>query len=680
MNRIILVRSAQGERRYQPGDYPLAVGGERSAIPLQSAPGVVAYIGLEQGHPFVQPADSAPPLWHNHERLAGSTWLKSGDQLQLGDEVILWEVRGEQIIVSLGQAERLPLTPPVSPPPGKPPLDPVTPPVSGGWGGRRRGLRWALASLFALLLLAAAFILLAVPLTLQLEPEPASVSLRGFPPPIPFGERYLVLPGEYTLEAAAAGYRPLLEKITVTADGARRFRFSLAMLPGLVSIGSEPGGAVLQVDGEPKGNTPLAELELSPGRHRLRLELPRYRPLEQDLEVTGRGKRQQVTLKLAPDWGVIRITSKPAGAEIREQGKRLGQTPGELELSSGEHRLQLMLEGYKPHAFDLQVAAGEQRLLDPVRLEKLDGILTLSSRPAGGSVTLDGVYVGQTPLELRLEPELAHVLSVTRAGYRPARRTLELKSGEARRLEVPLQAEYGTLFITTTPADAELLVDGRPKGPATARLQLTARPHRIEIRKPGYLPYRREVTPIMGISRNLEVTLKREGSGSGGGKGGKGGSNGKGRQSKVAPVAVVKGMQRLAPVGSFTLGASRREPGRRANENLRQVSLSRPFRIAPREVTNGEFRRFRPGHSSGAAAGITLDGDDQPVVGVSWDDAARYANWLSAREGLPAAYRDVEGRVQLIRPVRLPSADRSGVGLGCPYRRTPETGPLSLGR
>ena len=51
--------------------------------------------------------------------------------------------------------------------------------------------------------------------------------------------------------------------------------------------------------------------------------------------------------------------------------------------------------------------------------------------------------------------------------------------------------------------------------------------------------------------------------------------------------------------------------------------------IGKYEVTNGQYRRFRRDHSSGAREGFSLDGDDQPVVMVSWYDAAAYCRWLN---------------------------------------------------
>ena len=56
---------------------------------------------------------------------------------------------------------------------------------------------------------------------------------------------------------------------------------------------------------------------------------------------------------------------------------------------------------------------------------------------------------------------------------------------------------------------------------------------------------------------------------------------------------------------------------------------------------------------------MDLNGDGLPVVNISWDDAARYANWLSKAEGLPLVYEEQDGRMRLMQPpgrgYRLPT-------------------------
>jgi len=55
---------------------------------------------------------------------------------------------------------------------------------------------------------------------------------------------------------------------------------------------------------------------------------------------------------------------------------------------------------------------------------------------------------------------------------------------------------------------------------------------------------------------------------------------------------------------------------------------------------------------------LTLDGDRQPVVNISWQDAARYCNWLSRQQGLAPFYREQGGTLVAVYPAtsgyRLP--------------------------
>jgi formylglycine-generating enzyme required for sulfatase activity len=107
------------------------------------------------------------------------------------------------------------------------------------------------------------------------------------------------------------------------------------------------------------------------------------------------------------------------------------------------------------------------------------------------------------------------------------------------------------------------------------------------------------------------------------------------------------------------MGASRREPGRRANETIRNVRFTRPFYLSVSEVTNAEFRKFDGNHDSGEIQGNSLNGDKQPVVNVTWEQAALYCNWLSEQASLPPFYRVTDNKVTGFDPqsngYRLPT-------------------------
>jgi formylglycine-generating enzyme required for sulfatase activity len=87
--------------------------------------------------------------------------------------------------------------------------------------------------------------------------------------------------------------------------------------------------------------------------------------------------------------------------------------------------------------------------------------------------------------------------------------------------------------------------------------------------------------------------------------------------------------------------------------------LSRPFYLAAREVTNAEYRRFISNHVSRAGEGQALNEDRLPVVGITWEAAAMYCNWLSRRDSLPVFYQIRYGRVLGVNPdavgYRLPT-------------------------
>jgi len=654
LSRVFFIQDARGEHRAGETDMPLAVGSsERSDVLLTGVPGdsVIAYIALADGHAYIQATDPSYPLFHNHERVADSTWLKSGDQVQMGEAVLYWSVQGDQVFISLGQRlAQPPLVPPDDPPPLSEPAVGDTPALAeaSASGRGHRKLRRLFAVLFTVLVLIAAFVLLATPMAVRITPEPASRSISGFPPPLSLGGRLLALPGHYRLHATLEGYRVLQEPLDVAMGGFQEFSFQMEELPGRVSIQIDPAVTFrLFVDDEPLASSAGGVAEIDRGVHRLRVETERYLPEEIRLDVAGLGKAQQLALTLRPGWADVHISSQPPGALARVDDEPVGSTPLDVEILQGSHTITLSMAAHKPVTLQQQITAGSALLLEDVRLPPADGQLVLQSAPPGASISVDGDFQGTTPMTLTLSSAQQHDVQLSKPGYRITAQSVKLMPDEARELTVALPPQYATLFISAQPADASLSVDGKPAGEATRRLRLTTRPHTLEFRKPGYVTQRVKVNPRAGVSQNLDVSLKTV------------------AQAKVdatpdtLTTAAGQVMRLVRPTAAFRMGASRREAGRRANESRRLVQLTRPFYLSEKEVSNGQFRLFRASHSSGAAEGTGLDGSDQPVVKVSWDDAARYCNWLSQKDGLPVAYQEKGGHMVALVPAstgyRLPS-------------------------
>ena len=213
-------------------------------------------------------------------------------------------------------------------------------------------------------------------------------------------------------------------------------------------------------------------------------------------------------------------------------------------------------------------------------------MLAVRSAPAGAAVRVDGTYRGETPLDLELRPGRSYAVKVQRAGFEPAVDEVAIRSGETAELRLDLVMQEGDVHVNAFPPDAELLIDGETRGIASQTVRLHAVPHTIEVRKDGYEPYRQQVTPLPGILKSLDVKL----------------TNREEVARKAAPPVVETSeghtLQMIQP-GRFVMGASRREPGRRANEALHEVELTRRFYLATREGLESSISPFQDRSSIG---------------------------------------------------------------------------------
>ena len=239
-----------------------------------------------------------------------------------------------------------------------------------------------------------------------------------------------------------------------------------------------------------------------------------------------------------------------------------------------------------------------------------------------------------------LKSGVSHQLKISKPGYEAVARTIVVGPDEEQALELDLPAEFGVVFSSSRPADAFLVVDGKPAGTGTQRLRLTTRPHVLTYSKPGFVTQTVKVIPRKGTSQNIDVVLKTEQQAM------------EEARPELLRTAGGQEMPLIEPQGRFSMGASRREAGRRANESQRLVELTRAYYLSSKEVTNAEYRKFKDDHVSGTAEGVSLNGDTMPVVNVSWDDAARYCNWLSEQDNLPPSYIEQDGRMVLSNDVK----------------------------
>ncbi len=669
----LILRDPLGERSLTATDFPVSIGGAGQTVVLPGAgAGALAWIALHDGQLFLQPdASGAEPPLCNGAPVTRATWLRAGDVIDVarGRLRVASEQGRRVLLVEDGSGGNLTV----------PPEAPLAQVVSGGGDEddervetvafrrpvqqaqprRRSGPLLLGGVLAAALLFSTWFFATGQAVRIAVEPADSTVRLRGGLA-LPVGEHQFVRAGDYEVEIRRQGYVTLRDRIDVTGAANQVFKFELAKLPGILDV-QTPVAARLSVGGKDVGAAP-GTIRLPAGRHEVLVTAPRHLPFKATVDVQGMEQRQTLRPQLIAAWAPVQVLTEPTGASVFVDGKEQGATPAKLELDAGTHRIELRHPGFKPWVSDIQVVANQPQTLGPVQMGLPDGTLVVRTEPAGASVSVGGAFRGRSPVTLDVRPDVTLALVAARDGYEPATTELTVGAGERREVRLALAPIFGEVTVMAEPATAEVFVNGRAIGKTGQALRLPAARTELEVRLAGFRPQRTTVTPRPGLPQVINVRLELGGgptpapqvAGAGPAPAAAGG----GAAANPVPAGAVaatirtKGGAELRLLGpaSFTMGSPRRESGRRANESQRAVELRRRFYLGTREVTNAEYKQFRPQHRSGYVGQNTLELERQPVVNVTWQDAAEYCNWLSQQEGLPAAYEAQAGKLALVQP------------------------------
>lgn len=656
----VIVSDSEGERRFGAAQMPLRIGTGTDCDIRLPGPGshAVALLDELDGEPFVQPVGTAGALKINGEVLATSRKLLDRDELEFfGSRILISEQEANLRLAVQLEGSAYVTKPPELADTGAAPGEETivatafrraaeTTPVEV----KSTGPRWQTIVGVAIAILVMISWLLFTSKSIQFDVQPAGmdeISITGGWFKLPVGERILMREGTYTVNVRKKGYYDVAQSLDVGDEPSRTVVIEMRRLPGQLTVATAPAvDALVTVNDTRVGQAPYGPLELEPGTHSVTVSADRFLPYSQKLAVPGLGLHQHLEVQLVPLWANVELTSEPAGAAVYAGTTQIGETPMRLELMEGSHSLSLIKPGFKAWDGTVETIANVDQVLPTVQLEPANAQLRVLSIPRGANVSVNGRYRGQSPVTVDLSPQIDYSIELSKAGYGSTSRQVRLEAAAAEEITVDLTARVGEVTVAVLPGDATVYIDGQARGTGTVTLSLSSAPHQLEVKKDGYAAFARSVTPRPGYPQTINVRLLSEAEVQ--------------ARSTANTIETSQGqvLRRVEP-GEFQMGTSRREQGRRANEVIVPVVVSKPFYISTKEVTNREFRRFRSLHDSGGTLHVALAGDMNPVVNVSWEDAVDYCNWLSAQEGLTPAYEKKFERWQAVSPVpngyRLPT-------------------------
>jgi len=263
---------------------------------------------------------------------------------------------------------------------------------------------------------------------------------------------------------------------------------------GFLFVSSEPRGAQVFINGKPAGRTPYQD-ELMVGEYVVLCRLGSiYRPARKKIRLTSEGAK--VTMKLEPDFGVLKVESDPPGATVELDGEPTGEvTPVTFpKKRTGQYRVTVLKEGYVATTKQVRLGDGKVAQLR-MKLAPDFGSLSVTSTPPGLSVLVDGKDTGKrTPVVLARVGSGVRTVEVRSEAHAPTWERIKVERG--RRTEVSLSPKplTGVLKLTAVlgapsgdePVQAEVWVDGRKLDQTTpCKAELPPGEHEVVVQADG---------------------------------------------------------------------------------------------------------------------------------------------------------------------------------------------------
>jgi hypothetical protein len=221
------------------------------------------------------------------------------------------------------------------------------------------------------------------------------------------------------------------------------------------------------------------------------------------------------------NWASTRLEIKPRDAQVYVDGFLVGsvdQFDGvfqRLDLPTGDHEIVAYAKGYRSYRQRTLFRPGESYHFKGI-LEPLPPGAPEEPAPQPSATRPDP---NQGPPRDPRDPYARDPYERDPAGQDPNRqgpppddrgRTMPMpeRPGDRR---PPDSNSFGTLNIRVQPGDAVVVIDGErwdsPEGGSRLSVQLSAGPHRVEVRKDGFKPYMSTVQIRPGDTQALNISL-----------------------------------------------------------------------------------------------------------------------------------------------------------------------------
>ena len=285
------------------------------------------------------------------------------------------------------------------------------------------------------------------------EPEGCDISLDGYSlGRTPQLITSLYAKDTYKLVVQKPGYQSRSVEVKFNGREPLVKHESLIVDSGVIELTSEPAGAEVEVNGQPRGITPLTVRNVPKGRATVTLRKDGFDEATRELAVVA-GETQTLFVKLSGLPGTMSLSSVPEGARFYVNDSPQGKGPVSLvNLKPGTYSIRVEMDGFATARKTVELKNGESAVEEFV-LENVMGRIEVRTIPGGAQVFLDGTPAGYTKsapdeaqpseiLSIENVREGEHTIVIKRDGYADVTRHPVVENQKTSSLNVKMKRVF----------------------------------------------------------------------------------------------------------------------------------------------------------------------------------------------------------------------------------------------
>ncbi len=214
------------------------------------------------------------------------------------------------------------------------------------------------------------------------------------------------------------------------------FRVKPATAKAFIVVKREQPGAVDEALGMVDETGAVAK-SLPFGSYTYRVAAENYYPSEGRFTLNNQNENHVEEVSLRGNFGNITLNVE-SEADIYVDGEKKGTRTWTGVLKAGSHQVECRQANHKPSVQSITVAENETRTITLTPPTPITGSLSITSRPLGAKITIDGKDYGETPKNITGLLIGKHTVELSGSGNRGGKQEVEIQEGQTAIIDMEL--------------------------------------------------------------------------------------------------------------------------------------------------------------------------------------------------------------------------------------------------